>query len=228
MSNDKWFFLEAALGRLADFFRPVNLSTLLIDRLESAVASADRSRIETARDRISAFARKARQPLSDEALRQLRDTEKLGELAYLYEMGQIDFAEHFATRVAQRRVPDAFMHALTAKKFEPLLQRLFLKELANVELAAELNRSEETVGRSLGELRELGIVDCRREGRKLINFLTPQARAAFSTVTVLPAPRETVRAAVRKRIEEATQELEPHLRTNVVFEEADEISSLVP
>lgn len=222
MANQKWRFLDMALERLSQGRRPRGMDTLLIERLEAAISSSDVGRLENTRDRVVAFADRARDHLPEHVLEQLMSPDDLGEAALAYEIGMVDFAAHFAARAAQQRVPDAFMNALTDKKYEPLMQRLFLQETSNVDLARAIDKAEETVSRALAELRSLGLVDCRREGRRVMNFLTPAARAALPSLNDRPTSRDADRAAVRRSIEERTQELEPHLRSKVVFEDYDE------
>ena len=50
-------------------------------------------------------------------------------------------------------------------------------ELSGVEIAEQLKKDEAEVSRRLKLLRQMGAVECRREGNKVINFLTPAARA---------------------------------------------------
>lgn len=111
-----------------------------------------------------------------------------------YLLGQLSFAQLLVSQAARKRVDDEFLQAFDNSQYEQYLASLFDGELSGVELASAVHEAVETVSRKLSKLRDLGIVECRRDGTRLKNFLSPAAREVLSekieaSVKLRPEPR---------------------------------------
>lgn len=96
-----------------------------------------------------------------------------------FSLGQLDFASAVAAQMTELRESDDFREALLGVRYSEYVRALAEGEKSGVDLAARVKNQEETVSRRLSELRELGITDFRRDGRLVINFLTPAARSVY-------------------------------------------------
>lgn len=78
---------------------------------------------------------------------------------------------------AERCAPSEFEAVLRQDRFQGLLSALFEDAIRNVDLAAKLDESEESICRKLKELKSIGAVAGNKQGREVINVLLPAARA---------------------------------------------------
>ena len=90
-------------------------------------------------------------------------------------LGHFNFAHQFAATNGAKRADVGFEDAVKSQVNAPYVQALLEEEMTGVELAERIGQRPETVSRNLKKLRELGIVEFRREGTSLINFLTQSA-----------------------------------------------------
>ena len=220
MSNPRWRFLEYAKSKLASLQAPAGLHESLIDRIEDAMSSTDRTRLTEANTELDAFVTSVHAGLPSELTQAFREEGDLGLVSLAYEVGQINFARHLVGRVLDRAAPADFVAAVHDKRYAEYLQALYEAERTGVELAKALNVRPETVGRVLPQLRAMGIIDCRREGTSLVNFLTPAARAAYGNTgdakrrQAIEAER---RSSVRARLDAQRLSLPTHLQSSVTF-----------
>lgn len=98
------------------------------------------------------------------------------EVRAAYLMGQLVFAQTLVSQALVQRADDDFVDLVRSSTYGPLVQTLYLADQSNQVLAATLEESEEGVCRKLRVLREKGITDFRKNGRLVVNFLTPAAR----------------------------------------------------
>jgi DNA-binding transcriptional ArsR family regulator len=160
---------------------PSSLVMRIAQRLESAISRAKQSE---ARD-LAADLRAVVSLLLGRVEPDVRTAVRGGSAADLslrqaYSLGKASFAQGLAEQMAERREADNFLEYLNSRTTRPYVQALLHRSLNGQELAAATGREEESVSRKLKELRERRITDFRKEGRNIINFLTPAARAALT------------------------------------------------
>lgn len=97
------------------------------------------------------------------------------------ELGRLSFALLMASQAADRRVPEDFSVLLKAEPYAAYVTALVAGERTNTELRERLGEASETVSRKLRALRDSGVTDFRKEGRRIVNFLTPAAWACLDT-----------------------------------------------
>lgn len=176
-----WDFLnELSLELDADGGQdlPAGTTTILSDRIIAALGRDDRSGLEEAQKALEQFylARLGRAPSQAAAAARGDDDAAPSEVA-AFSLGLIGFAQAIAARAASRRVDDAFERRLRSKQLERYVRLLIDSELSGRELAERLGKDEAEISRQLKLLRQIGAVECRREGNRVVNFLTPAARA---------------------------------------------------
>ena len=176
-----WNFLEelaAELDASARHELPSGTATILSDRIIAALARADRLGLEEAQaalekiylQRLSVAPEGAAAAARGEGL-----VEPDAEAAFT--LGQIGLAHAVVARAASRRIDDTFVRVLLSRQFEQYVRLLLDAELSGKDFADQLGKDEAEVSRRLKFLRQAGAVECRREGNRVINFLTPAARA---------------------------------------------------
>lgn len=181
MTDMKWNLLAELLedGARPEAL-PDNLDSVIAERLEEALAAGTRDELDTLKVTLADFFAVLLRRAPAEAAAAVRGgaaASTAGVAAYW--LGQIAFAQHTAAQAAERRADDRFADVFANASLTPYVKALAKKDHTGRELAVVLNLREETVSRRLAELRELGVVDYRRDGVRLYNFLTPQARVAF-------------------------------------------------
>ncbi len=157
---------------------PAGTATSLSDRIIAAVSREDRAGLVEAQAALESFylARLNLAPATAIAAARGDDEADEAESA-AFSLGQIGLAHAVVARAASRRIDDAFERRLRSKQLERYVRLLIDAELSGVEIAEQLKKDEAEVSRRLKLLRQMGAVECRREGNKVINFLTPAARA---------------------------------------------------
>lgn len=184
-------------------------------RLESAVTSNNATEVDLlARDlhtrllELLAFT-----PIDvKKALRGDGDAQET--LKQAYDLGQLSFAQGFASQIASTSESTEFNILLSETKYKKITQYLLSEELCGRSLANLVDETPESVSRKLKELREAGITDFRREGREVVNFLTGAARAAL-TAQIKNATKK--QSGARSFIKEYCTSLAPHLRGQQTF-----------
>jgi DNA-binding transcriptional ArsR family regulator len=95
--------------------------------------------------------------------------------------GQVSFANAVAGQMSELRESEDFRVAVLGRKYAKYMSALAQGDKTGVELVAAVGVEDATVSRRLSELRELGITDFRRDGRTIVNFLTPAARSVYKS-----------------------------------------------
>lgn len=139
-------------------------------------------------------------------------------LRQAFSLGQVSLAQALAAQFAEKREVDDFQQKLNDVRYISYVQALAKSDLSGVDLAKQVNACDETVSRKLKDLRELGITDFRREGRLVVNFLTPAARAVMAMCVhpVQPDPMP-VKVSNIVRLDERRRSLGPHLKSPMHF-----------
>jgi len=162
---------------------PENLEGVIAERLEDALAAPGRAELDVTKVALAEFFSELLRRSPAEAAAAARGASNAppaGVAAFW--LGQIAFAQHTAAQAAERRADDKFAEVFTNTTLLAFVRALARTDHTGKELASALGMREETISRRLNELRELGVVDYRRDGTRLYNFLTPQARNAFEGI----------------------------------------------
>lgn len=176
-----WDFLKefsTEMNRSGQHDLPAGSTTILSDRIVSALNCEDRSRLEQAQAALEELylARLVAAPTAAAAAARGDEKASPAEQA-AFTLGLIGFSHAVVARAASRRIDDAFERRLRSKQLERYVRLLVDAELSGRDLAERLNKDEAEVSRRLKMLRQMGAVECRREGNRIVNFLTPAARA---------------------------------------------------
>ncbi|MDP2450030.1 MAG: helix-turn-helix domain-containing protein [Polaromonas sp.] len=152
-------------------------SNALAHDVAEALSHGSRSHTEALAIKLQTLLSQLRPHLDPNVLRELRDANQvLGPVAQAYGLGQLAFAQLLTANAASASADDNFEEVLKGVKYAAYVRALLGKEQTSAELRRLVNEREETVSRKLRELRELGATDFRRDGREVINFLTPLAQ----------------------------------------------------
>lgn len=142
-----------------------------------ALSQGGRSHAEGLALKLQTLLSQLRPHLDPTVLRELRDANRVvGPLAQAYGLGQLVFAQLLTANAASASADDNFEDILKGAKYAAYVRALLGTERTSAELRNIVDEREETVSRKLRDLRELGAADFRRDGREVINFLTPLAQ----------------------------------------------------
>jgi DNA-binding transcriptional ArsR family regulator len=179
MSNEHWTLLDSIqekLNRLSDL--PPGIMYALAERIEEAISAPSRAPLEALSIQLAEFFDALLRIAPKETVDAVcgpRSADSGNNAAYL--LGQLSFAQLLTAQAYERRADDRFIEILRDHRYQPYIRALYTKECTGTQLAKTTGECEETVSRKLKLLRELGITDFRREGRHLLNFLTPVTQA---------------------------------------------------
>lgn len=154
---------------------PVFFSALAAQLIE-ALSSATASPVESIESDLSQIISRLLKRAHPEAIAVIQGRLREGPVVDAYSLGQIGFAHQIAANAASSRVDELFLKALKTTKFAVYLEELYKGERTNKELGQISGQTDEHVSRLLKELRLEGITDFRKDGKRVINFLTPVAR----------------------------------------------------
>lgn len=149
------------------------------DALDEAAAAPSGSELERMGESVHMVLEHCFRSLPAETRRDVLAAEQGGLAFRVYQLGQLAFAQLFASQHGHKRADQAFFDLLRKTSVLPFIRALHEAERSNHELSVMLRYSEEHVSRSLKQLRNAGITDFRKDGRSVINFLTPPARIVF-------------------------------------------------
>jgi len=184
MTIANWSFLAHLIEEgVAPNRLPANLESVIAERLEEALAGAERAELDDIKATLSDFFSALLRQSPPDAAAAVRGAASASEDSVAaFWLGQVAFAQHLAAQAAERRADDRFTDVFSNASLVGYVRALAKSDHTGRELATLLSVRPETVSRRLNELRELGVVDYRRDGTSLYNFLTPQARAAFDSL----------------------------------------------
>ena len=220
-----WSFLsELTTELIADTRRdlPPGTATALSDRIIAALSREDRRGLEEAQSALEEFYLNLLRSAPGEAAAAARGDEGADNShEAAFSLGQIGFAHAIAARAASRRIDDTFERRLRSKALERYVRLLVDAELSGRELADRLGKDEAEVSRRLKILRQIGAVECRREGNRVVNFLTPAARAIARARNMgalgAAAHPSQMRPDVLDALDSHRQELPESLRTPMIL-----------
>lgn len=176
-----WDFLAELSAEMEGSGRhdlPAGSTTILSDRIAAALSREDRLGLEEAQAAFEELylKRLAAAPAAAGAAARGDGKASPAEQA-AFTLGLIGLSHAVVARAASRRIDDAFDRRLRSKQLERYVRLLVDAELSGRDLAERLGKDEAEVSRRLKMLRQMGAVECRREGNRIVNFLTPAARA---------------------------------------------------
>ncbi|WP_425929689.1 helix-turn-helix domain-containing protein [Pseudomonas sp. NyZ201] len=209
--------LDPTQDQLSSAAVAANAMEELAEDLEEAVYSPDRLDIdrlsrdllEMSSSLIRSLPEKAKSVISGRS-KESSDFDKL------FLIGQLTFAQHFASVIASKRPQKEFMEVMEADWVAPYLDALYFQDLSSGQLAEVIKCEKATVSRNLRKLREAGVADFKKKGKFTINYLTSAAMEVWSAV-LSDAPTNQVEGlrAKRNRLEDGTE----HEYTNIAVRE---------
>lgn len=181
-----------------------NRSSATLGELDRQLTELSDHLLDTAPERVSKFLHSA----------ETADFELNAALI----VGQISFAQQLITQAASHRADDAFAVELSNPSFSAYLAALLKEAKTNGQLELVTSEATATVSRKLARLRELGITDFRKEGTRVVNFLTPIARAFLQQASASTNHPNIVRAGpINAALAKEIGKLPSHLRSPVTF-----------
>ena len=191
----------------------------IAEEIEDSIGARKRERLEDLHGRIAEYFMDALRVSPDSVISAVQDlAEKDSPEAIAFTLGKLNFAQTIVAQAAERRAADCFIDVLHMPKYKNYVVALERADLNGVELSKVVKESEETVSRKLRDLRKLGIVEFRRDGTSLINFLTPVARDAYNSDLAHPS------AVPDTKILEAINNLPPQMRSATNFAQSSPVS----
>ncbi len=169
---------SAALAQLS----AMHSNKLAYEITETLFQHGGRSKIEYLTFAMQERLRQLRPYLDPVVLTDLQNAKQsFGPVAQAYGLGQLAFAQLLAANAVSKNADDNFEELLKGKKYAHYIRCMLEGERTSYELKKLSGEREETVSRKLKELREIGASDFRRDGREVINFLTPIAKEVART-----------------------------------------------
>lgn len=161
-------------------FTPATFADIAED-IEESISSHSRAQLDGLQEQLAEYFTDLVRTASESVVDAVRGVlpEDAPEVQ-AFVLGKVTFAQLVAAQAAERRADDQFMDNLHLPKYKKYIVALEHEDLNGIQLARITGDREETVSRKLRELRKFGIVDFRKNGTSVINFLTPIARAAYS------------------------------------------------
>lgn len=192
------------------------ISSVVATYLSDAIVNNSRAALAEISDDIIVLFQESIKTAPDGVVDAVFDEEDLGNVRSAFVLGQFSFAQLLAGALLSRRMDDsgadAFLDAVSRK----YLCSLYHADSTNTELSELTGQRVETVSRRLKKLRELGLVDFRREGVTAVNFLTPFARATLEREQA-DGKVEKVTANVKKKLIIASKDVAGHMKNYVGF-----------
>lgn len=211
------------LGKLANDLNaqghhdlPAAIETILSDRILSALSSEEREDIDAAAEELEKFYLRRLAAAPEGAANAARgDGDPASAEAASFSLGQLALAHAVVAYAASKRADARFERIVTARQFELYIRLLLDNELSGRELADRVGKDPAEVSRRLKILRKIGAIEHRRNGNKVMNFLTPAARALAKDRNMGPKQASLAsftEPSVRLVIDRKRNELDRHLQ----------------
>ncbi|MEE4130510.1 helix-turn-helix domain-containing protein [Pseudomonas viridiflava] len=180
------------------------ISSVIATYLGEAIINKNRSSLADISDDIVALFQESVKAAPDDVVDAALDEDVFNDLRSAFILGQFSFAQLISgvllSRTADESSKDALLDLVTRK----YLCSLYHADSTNTELAEITEYRVETVSRHLRKLRELGLVDYRREGVNVLNFLTPYARTMLEK-NMPESGVEKVTRQVKEKLNDASK-----------------------
>lgn len=177
--------LNPLIAYATDSSKPFGLSShfesVLADFLEEALLAKSRDRsIE-----IAGFIQKLLNKCIGESNTEVNSLvvsseDARSDLREAYLLGQLSLAQLVTATHINKKVCSKFLAAVADETNRKYIKALIGGEQSNQAVAEAVNHSEEHTSRKLRELREIGIVESRRMGKRSMNFLTAATLGVMS------------------------------------------------
>ncbi|EJM74586.1 bacterial regulatory protein, crp family [Pseudomonas sp. GM49] len=183
MANDSFFQLMAHEAGAPLDLSP-RVAQMLSASVRDAILSNNRDRmIEIVKEITLLFDHSSLKLNAEVATRLFKGHAQNSE-AEIYLLGQINFAQEIAESLLARKSWSGRESLTESSKYFPYVSALYHESLTNKELAERLSVTPETVSRNLKDLREQGLTEFRREGVRVVNFLTPGAESICQSIGI--------------------------------------------
>lgn len=189
--------LEAALQSPEAVRESLTAATFasLAARLEHAVAQGSADELKELERKLTSLLNDRWSALPAEVSGDILDS-KRGAVGAAFEAGRLSFAHLFVSQASVHRAPDRFVGQVRKRAFVRYVEALRSGPKTNLELIDLVAEADATVSRKLRLLRAAGITGFRKEGRNVLNFLTPAAMAAAGGIlSALPDPARATHEA---------------------------------
>jgi predicted transcriptional regulator len=219
MSAKNWKLLGKIQDEVAQNSRiPTTFIAALIRKVHAGISSSSKAESGEIAADLSSLLKQVTSLQARNIIEKLAAAESLLDpIEGAFLIGQLNFAHRMVADSFQMHVDDASVEAAKEERFRPYLGALKDRSLTGTELAGICNQRTETISRKLAELREYGLVECRRSGRTVVNFLTPLGRAIEESLgQVDEASKLTCNSSAA--IEMMRQEVKPSMRIFTSFD----------
>lgn len=195
---------------------PDGIETILSDRLLSALSSEEREDIDLAADELEKFYLRRLADAPESASNAARgEGDPASSDAASFALGQLGLAHAVVAYAASKRADARFERIVTSRQFESYIRLLLETELSGRELADRIEKDPAEVSRRLKVLRQIGAIEHRRDGNRVMNFLTPAARAVAKDRNMGPkgsARAPQIAPKVAEALDRQRKDLDPHLQ----------------
>lgn len=192
------------------------ISSVIATYLGEAIINKNRSSLADISDDIVTLFQESVKAAPEDVADAALDEEVLNELRSAFMLGQFSFAQLISGALLSRRGDESGKEALLDSVNRKYLCSLYHADATNTELAEITDYRVETVSRHLRKLRELGLVDYRREGVNVLNFLTPYARTMLEK-DMPDSGIEKVTKQVKEKLNDASKTLPPEMKAFMGF-----------
>jgi len=167
--------LERALRDPAAVSEPLTIASFsnLATRLQRLLGSGSVDELREADKALLRLLDSRWQQLTPESKHALAEPDT--PIARSFEAGKLSFASLMISLACSRRAPERFAVQMKRTAFAPYIAAMRSGEKSNAELSQLTGEADETVSRKLKLLREASITGFRKEGRTVLNHLTPAA-----------------------------------------------------
>jgi DNA-binding transcriptional ArsR family regulator len=185
---------------------PNAVMTVIADHLRSALEGSQSVTLEQVERELDCFFREALSAAPKGARSAVQGSgDAEGSAAFL--LGQAAFAHLLAARTLDTRVDQTFVNTAEDKRYQIYFRAMLGGPKDGVTLARLADETPESVSRKLATLRERGLVVARQEGKRVVNKLSPPAKAFFEQRGLEPlAEPDAVEAEIGQAIADLKKE----------------------
>ncbi|NNB46322.1 helix-turn-helix domain-containing protein [Pseudomonas chlororaphis] len=175
------FFADLAPAADRPLGLSADLSTIIASYLSDALNNRSRNQLAEISDDLASLFKGALRLAPPEVVDAVLGDDMESVIRTSYEMGQLSFSRLISSSVLARRMDDGGDGVVLDSANKKYLCVLYNNDLTNTELSNVTRQRVETVSRRVKKLRDLGLLEFRREGVNVVNFLTPFAKATLES-----------------------------------------------
>lgn len=210
------FFRDISPSPLSPLGVNPSISSVVATYLSEAIINSNRGPLAEISDDVTALFQESVKVAPEEVVDAVFDEDALNNLRSAFMLGQFSFAHIISGALLSKRINDNGKEELLDTVTRKYLCSLYHEDASNTELAEITGYRVETVSRRLRKLRELGLVDYRREGVNVLNFLTPYARAMLEK-NMPESGVEKVTKKVKDQLNDASKTVPPVMKVFIGF-----------